>query len=305
LNTAKPPKLRKNTKFLSRINFLRLCGIISLILPFLFCEYGCAPTYPKEKVASSIVKMCKEQYNIEVIAKLADNTVGAYLALDDMLDISFALTKEAGEKIGNVVLVIQRAVLSTNANIEFYTVTVADKKLPSMEFKMAVHVKDIKRALTMDISRGEYYERIARQMKLNLDNLADTKDFNVLPIKLPDFLAEQIGERLKYKFEKDKTLKVTKTYGEFKNERFSFDLDIVNKADDKLGYLNPEKNEELLRKSLELIDFVVRRYEFKDFKEIEVKNAGNQEALRIKKEDLPKVRKNKKLIYSYITPANF
>lgn len=249
--------------------------------------------------------MCKEQYSLGVIAKLVDNTLGVYLALDDMLDPNFGLTKEAGEKIGNVVLVIQRAVLSTNAGIEFYTITVADKKLPSMEFQMTVHVMDIKRALTMDISRGEYYERISREMKLNLDDLGNSEEFTVKPIKLPDFLAEQISERLKYKFEKDKTLKVTKIYGEFKQGGFLFNLDIVNKTDDKLGYLNPEKNEEILEKSFELIDFVIRRYEFKDFKDIEIRNAGNREVLRLKKEDLPKVRKNKKLIYSYIIIANF
>lgn len=258
--------------------------------------------------------MCKEQYNIKVIAKLADNTVGLYMALDNLLDQNFALSKEASEKIGNVVLIIQRVVLSTNANIEFYTVTVVDKKMPSIEFKLTVHVRDIKRALTLDISRGEYYERIVRDLKLNLSSLMNAENFSVEPIKLPAFLAEQVANRIKYGFEQDKTfpsmdrkvypvdktLRVNKTYGTFKDGHFLFSLDVVRKTEEGLGYLPLKKNKEILEESFKVIDFILRRYSFKDFKEIELRNAGGKEILRIKKEDLPTIRWNKKLIDNYI-----
>lgn len=267
-----------------------LCYLLPIILLLLLFS-ACTSTYPKEKIIPSIVKMCQEEYGLKVIAKMAENTVGVYIALDNLLDQNLSVSQEAIEKIGNAMLVVQRVVLSTNYNIEFYSLTVVDKKLPSIEFNLSGYIKDIKRAYTLDISRGEYHQRIARDLKLNLSSLVTADNFSVKPIKLADFLAEQIVGRLKANFEEDKTLKVNKIYGEFKEGEFLFSLDISPK----------EKNKEILKESLTLIDFVLRRYDFQDFKKVELKNLAGEEILQIRREDLPKIRRNKKLVDNFIS----
>ncbi len=277
----------------------RLCSYpVIIFLIFLSC--GCAPTYPKEKAISSIVKMCRDEYGLTVIAKTDDNTMVVYTALGNLLDQNFSLSPKASGQISNVMLVIQRVVLSTNAGIEFYTLTVVDKKIPSVEFNLTTYVKDVKRALTSDISRGEYYRRLARDLKLNLTNLVTEDTFSVKPIKLPEFLAAQIANRIRYNLEENKTLKLTGVYGEFKEKEEKFLLSLDANNSNPLVFLSAEENKKILKESFLVIDFVLRRYGFNDFKEIELKNLAGKEILRLKKEDLKKVRRHKELLDNYI-----
>ena len=271
-----------------------------LLVPLLLFFSGCAPTYPKEKITSSIVKMCQDKHGLPVIAKISENTLGVYMAIDNLLGQNLSLTQETSEKIGNVMLIIHRAVLSTDGNIEFYTLTVADKKLPSAEFNLTVYVKDIKRALTLDISRSEYYQRISRDLKLNLSSLVTADTFSVKPIKVSDFLAKQIAGRIKHNLEKDRDLKTNRVEGQFKNGDFLFELEVSNNSGDIFGQLSYEKNKELLKESLGLASTLLRGYDFTDFRAVELRNLTGKEILRIKKEDLLKVRRNKKLIDNYI-----
>lgn len=276
----------------------RLCSYLPIVF-LLLLSCGCAATYPKEKVISSIVKMCRDEYGLTVIAKTADNTVGVYTALDNLLDQNFSLSPEASEQIGNVMLVIQRVALSTNANIEFYTLTVVDKKIPSVEFTLTTYVKDVKRALTLDISRGEYYRRLERNLKLNLTNLITEETFSVKPIKVSDFLAAQIAGRIKSNLEENKTLKINASYGEFKDEKFLFSVEVTNS--NPLVFISGPENKKILQQCFEVTDLILRRYDFKDFKEVELKNLAGKDILRIKKEDLKKVRRHKELLDHYIS----
>ena len=76
---------------------------------------GCSPTYPKEKFADSIVRLCKTEYKLDVKAATAGNTVVIYVPLQDLWDLTFSLTIRAGEEINDVILSVSRVALSTDA----------------------------------------------------------------------------------------------------------------------------------------------------------------------------------------------
>ena len=64
----------------------------------------CAPTYPKEKFTDSIVRLCKTEYKLDVKAATAGKTVVIYATLQELWDLTFSLTKKAGEEINDVIL---------------------------------------------------------------------------------------------------------------------------------------------------------------------------------------------------------
>ncbi|NIN91841.1 hypothetical protein GTO36_02360, partial [bacterium] len=103
---------------------------IKQIFPFLillmFMGSGCKPTYPKTKVSDSIIKLCRDEYNTEVKLNTAGKTLGVYMPVDNLLDSSLQPSEESFEKLGNVLHVLSRVALSTDADLEFITLVARD-----------------------------------------------------------------------------------------------------------------------------------------------------------------------------------
>ena len=226
------------------------------IFPFLillmFMSSGCKPTYPKTKVSDSITKLCRDEYHTQVKVNTVGKTLGVYMPLDNLLDSSLQPSEESFEKLGDVLHVISRVALSTDADLEFITLVASDSKISGFELVLTRYVEDIKRFMVGDISRGEYIKRMLLETRLDpavlLSDLAsddkkerpESKKFSIEEIHLPDFLAKQISRRIEDKFKEDKHLKenfkVTAVNGKFipkvpNLERgiFKFTLDIMKK----------------------------------------------------------------------------
>ncbi|MFA5143382.1 MAG: hypothetical protein WC522_04345 [Candidatus Omnitrophota bacterium] len=205
---------------------------------------GCAPTYPKEKVAESIVRLCKKEYKLDVKVATIGKTVAIYAPLADLWDPMFALTKHAGEELNDIILSISRVSLSTDADYKFYVVIAHDTRLPEIQIIIVKAVEDVKRFMLSDISRGEFSKRmlidkrISPQAKkehaikevfekMGLDrkwqdavmndffrsqpaSLGDIGYWNgrfyVKDVSLPEFLAEQIAARIKMEFFEERKL---------------------------------------------------------------------------------------------------
>ncbi len=219
---------------------LRLCLIILL----LSLSSGCGPTYPKGKLAESIVELCKKEYGVKVKSEIIGKTLAIFIPLPSLLDITLRINKEASDMIQDVILSVSRVVLSTDAEIEFYCIIAQDVRLPEIQIIMIKYVDDVKRAYFLDISRGEYFKRTLFDINLNpqskkeqsiknifkkynldpeweekvLDEFFRSqpialKDFGywqdcfyVKDITLPEFLAEQLSYRIKMRFREDKDL---------------------------------------------------------------------------------------------------
>ncbi|MEI6863166.1 MAG: hypothetical protein WCK38_02060 [Candidatus Omnitrophota bacterium] len=205
---------------------------------------GCEPTYPKGKFKESIIRLCKKEYKIDVKVKTVGKTVAIYLPLTNLLDFTFALTPDAGEKINQVILNITRVVLSTDAKYDFYCVMAHDVRIPEIQIVIIKSVEDVRRFLLGDISRGEYGKRMLIDMRIapqaqkeraikdvfdrmNIEKkwqegvmqdffmsdpatLGDigywAGKFYIKDIKLSEFLAEEIASRIRFSFRDDKSL---------------------------------------------------------------------------------------------------
>ena len=80
---------------------------------------GCGETYPKEKVRESIIRICKDEYNIDVKTEIAGKTIVIYLPLEDLMDFTFSINQDASEKINDVILSVTRVTLSTDESYQF------------------------------------------------------------------------------------------------------------------------------------------------------------------------------------------
>jgi hypothetical protein len=225
-----------------KVKNVKLFLLFAIMLSFFVS--GCSETYPKEKIGESIVKICKDEYKIDVKAETIGKTVVIYLPLEDLMDFTFSIGQEASEKINDVILSVARVTLSTNENYNFYCVIAHDVRIPEIQIVIIKSVDDVKRLLLNDISRGEYSKRILIDLRLNpqsqkersvkevfkkmgLDDkwqeqvmndffrsepmgLGDigywNNKFYIKDITKPEFLAEQMVSRVKIEFKEDKDL---------------------------------------------------------------------------------------------------
>jgi hypothetical protein len=232
-------------------------SIFSFSLLIIFIISGCKPTFPKTKVSDSIIKLCRDEYNTEVKVETVGKTLGIYMPLDNLLDSSLQLSEESFKKLGDVLQVLSRVALSTDANLEFITLVARDSKISGFELVLTRYVEDIKRFMVGDISQGEYIKRMLFETRLDpkvlLLDLAlkdkeekkersESEEFSIEEVHLPDFLAKQASRRIEEKFKEDKHLKknfrVVVVKGEFipkvpNLERgiFKFTLNVIKKSE--------------------------------------------------------------------------
>lgn len=205
---------------------------------------GCGPTYPKERLKESIIRLCKTEYKLDVKVRTVGRTVAIYMPVEGLLDFTFALTPEATEKLNDVIMSVTRVVLSTDADCDFYVLIAHDVRIPEIQVIIIKRVEDVKRAFLGDISRGEFGKRMIVDMrlspqaqkersvrevfqKMNLDpgwqdkvmndffrseptGLGDIGYWNgmfyIKDITLPEFMAEQMATRIKMDFREDRSL---------------------------------------------------------------------------------------------------
>jgi hypothetical protein len=206
--------------------------------------YGCAPTYPKEEIKEHIIRLCKKEYKLDVKVSTIGKTIAIYVPLSNLLDFTFALTQDAGEKINNVILSVSRVALSSDSNYEFYCVIAHDVRIPEIQIVIIKSVDDVRRFMLGDISRGEYSKRMLIDMRVSpqaqkeraireaFERMSVDKKwregvmqdffrseptalgdigywggrFYIKDVSASEFLAEEIASRLKFSFRDDKKL---------------------------------------------------------------------------------------------------
>ena len=219
--------------------------LISLLLVFTLAVAGCdKATYPKEKLAESVKELCKSEFNVAIDVKFVGNTLAIHLPVTNLFDLTLSISKNAQDKIQDVLLGASRVALSTDADLKFYCVIAQDERLPEIQLIIIKYVDDVKRAYLQDISRGEYFKRtiidinenpqakkeqeiikVFDKMKLNkewqdrvLDDFFRSEPnslkgigywqdkFYVKNITIEEFLAEQIAARIKIRFREKEEL---------------------------------------------------------------------------------------------------
>ena len=148
------------------MNIRRLNPLV--IFSLLIFLSGCnEPTYSKEKVKEAIIRLCKDEYNLDVGVQIIGSTLGVFIPIEGLIDINLTLDKSATEKIEDVALSIHRISMSTDRPLKLYTLTARDTNTSSAEFILTGASYDVVRVRLLDISRGEYHKRLLRDFRFN------------------------------------------------------------------------------------------------------------------------------------------
>lgn len=315
-----------------RLFIMRSLLLIGITLSMVLFAAACGEvTYPKETLRESVIKLCKDEYNLDVDVSFVGNTLVIYLPLPNLFDITFHINKDCWEKISNILLNARRVALSTDADIKFYCVITQDVRLPEIQLVIVNYVEDIKRVLYWHISRDEYFKRTLKDLnenpqarkektitdvfnKMDLDKEWQEKvlndffrsppsslegmgywngQFYIKDITLPEFLAQQIANRVKGRFwEKDNLKKygiksVTgKFAGEYKPAFFLIGFD----TEGLLFVLDPEKKmsmeREIFANIFEEAADVIYGYKFRDFNLLEIVEKSSNTKLLVPREDV-------------------
>jgi hypothetical protein len=227
------------------MNGTRILASIVIIFPILLFSSGCDEvTYPKEILGASLVKLCREEYSVDVDAKVIGKTLAIYIPINNLFDITLNISESAWDEVSDVLLSARRITLSTDADIRFYCVIAQDVRLPEIQLVIVSYVEDAKRILFTDISRGEYFKRtlidinenpqakkeqaikdVFGKMELEEEwqdkiledffrsppsSLEGTgywqKEFYIKDITLEEFLAQQIAHRIRLRFRKEEAM---------------------------------------------------------------------------------------------------
>lgn len=218
-------------------------GAISIFLTAaILSSLSCAPTYPKESLAEAVKTVCKAEYNMEVDVAVEGGTMGMYHPMEGLLDENMGISKDAWDKISNLILIASRVVLSTDADINFYCVITQDVRMPELQVVIIKYVNDVKLGMYQNISRGESFKRTLFSINLTPqarkersvehifskigveDNVREKVmdeffrssptrlsdigywrgQFYLKDITMPEFLASQIANRVKIDFRSEK-----------------------------------------------------------------------------------------------------
>lgn len=162
-------------------NFLKkhLSSFLVLLILSIEIFSGCdKPSFPKDRLLEDIKVMCQNEYHLDVKAKVSENVLGTYVVLENIFDREQGLSKEASEKIADLLLAVTRISLSTDAPIQFYTVVASDKTIPGVEAVFVRYVDDVKRYLLGGISRDDFFHRLMIDVRFNPASLAERTVMN-------------------------------------------------------------------------------------------------------------------------------
>ena len=314
-------------------SFILFFGILFLTT----CLSGCTATYPRDKIKESIVKICKQEYKSDVLVETTGRTMVIYLPLSDLMDFSFALSKAASDRINDVIFSAARVALSTDARIDFYCVIAHDIKMPELQIVIIKNVEDVKRLFANDISRGEYMKRMLIDLrwspqakkeqvikeifsKMNLDpkwqdqvmadffrseptSLGDigywNNKFYIKDITVPEFLAEQIANRIKLEFREDKNLAenflLRSAKGLYISKKgkhlFRFEALAERGASGTAGTI--EDSDKIFETALSVAAHVIHGYHFKDYDGVEVFDQKEGRSIEVNPQELEAFRTKK------------
>lgn len=264
---------------------------------------GCAaPTYPTQAdMIEAVKRLCKDEYGVDVKAKISGKTLGVYMPIKGLFNLKdMKLSPQALEKVDGVMLSVSRVALSGSREIDFYTVVTADEDVPGAEVTLTRYVKDLRRFIHRDISRGQFAKRMVVDVRFNPQAVIDrwTGGFTVDEVKMEDFICQQAARKITDEFSTNQDLagkfKITECVGKLNNRIFMFNVDIAREGLPISELIHGKDwHEDVLLLCGKIISHVIWTYSFKDFDKISIVNKFDNRILEIDKKDLNRYRKKK------------
>jgi len=259
LKIISPPKYR-NSAFL--LFFLSACFLLS------GCSETKDPYFPASIIPQEIIKICKNEYNLDVKVNIVQDTLWLYIPLKRFVDQAGNVDEEFVGTLNHVVLSVNRVIMSTRQPPKFYAIVASDIKDVGADYLTVGYILDVKRYLYNFISREEFLRRQGVSFSLNPEALGDTdgKHITFFNVTLDSFILSQIEQRLMSKFEQDSLLskfKLEKIRAVPEGNNIKFVLEI--KGADKFRY-----DVDFTDIALKIISYVFFAYDFKDFETVTI-----------------------------------
>mgnify|MGYP001584891944 FL=1 len=253
-----------------------------ICISFSGCQNPTESTYKEEDIPYLVKKICKEEYGLDVTTKRTDTTLWIYAPLTKILDKEYGIKEgkmfdsEMMDKLRNILTTIGRVLISSDNTPEFYALLASDINL-GIDYTLIGSVLDTKKSYANFIPWTEANRRYIIRLALAPQAIGDSsgEHLNAYDVKLPDFLAEQIGQRIGARFQEEewkKYFKVDKSEGRFANNTLIVEYSISEIA-------KPNKEIDIREEMLNIIAYCLKSYEFKDFSGIELSDLAKQDKL--------------------------
>lgn len=274
-------------------NSAKAALLFSLALLALGCSARIEPSYKEKDIPEVVKRICKDEYNLDVVTIRTGNTLWIYAPLNKILDKDFGAAKdkffdeEVADKLRNILTTIGRVIISSDKAPEFFALLASDINL-GLDYTIIGNVLDTKKSYAGFLPWTEANKRFVINIQANPEAIGDKTGVHLkaYDIKLPDFLAKQIAQRIELNFRQKKNadnFEVTSVVSEFLNKSFTFDLNIK-----KIG---PEAEKiELIDEALKIAAFVIDSYEFKDFEALTLRDLNSNKSITFGKLTLEKFK---------------
>lgn len=246
------------------------------------CQCPTEPTYKEEDTPQVVKQICKQEYNLDVTTKRTATTLWIYAPLSKILHHEYGIKEDKifdegmTDKLRNILITIGRVVTNSDRTPEFFALLASDINL-GLDYTVIGNVLDIKKSYAEFIPSTEANRRYVIRFKAAPEAIGDTTGTHLeaYDIRFPDFLAEQIAQRIGAQFQEEgrkKYFKVEESKGRFANETFIFEYSIEE-------ILRPPKGIDIRKEILDIITYCIKTYEFKEFSALELINLATQDKL--------------------------
>ena len=264
---------------------LSLVTRLSFLILLLFFA-GCGPkyTYPAGKVPESVEDICRKEYKMDATARVVGKTLGVLIYVNEIIDSKGQIPKDVNEQMGKAMQAVSRVSLSTDLPLDFCTVVLRDRT-HSNELVVVRSVDDTKRANSDAIGIEESLNRTLFGQNKFLPNSAGKKPFILKEVKLENFLADQIVQRVRYNFSKN--LKGEKESKEEAEQSMALVDGVFSHEQNKRIFrfsvlsLKPGNPKQTVLEVLRTISVVLSGYHFQDFDEILIQDYLNRQKLTL------------------------
>ncbi|MBU3959049.1 MAG: hypothetical protein KKE91_04240 [Candidatus Omnitrophica bacterium] len=274
------PSLKNVEKPALLFNLALFSIIISLSLSA--CSCPIEPTYKEEDIPSAVKQICKDEYNLEVINKRTPTTLWIYIPLSKILDKDYGIVEnkifdqELTDKLRKILNAVSRVLISSDHTPEFFVLLSSDITM-GLDYTIAGCVEDIKKSYAGVIPWTEANRRYVVKLNLSPEAIGDEtgKHLPLYDIRMGDFLAEQIAQRIGERFQEEglkQYFKIEKSQGAFYNNSFIFEY--------SMEYLSqPEIKINIFQEILDIVTYCIKTYEFKDFSGLEIADLITEDRL--------------------------
>ncbi len=130
------------------------------------------PSYPSDTVVSSLEKMLLEEYDIHALVKQTEKTLGVCITVPTLLVSGKKSLSVVNDQIRNVMSCLRRVLLSTDAPIDFYQITLRGKDTLITEISLVHYLLDLKIHILSGISQEDFSKRAIYRNQINSDFLS-------------------------------------------------------------------------------------------------------------------------------------